>query len=67
MAEEILSDILTEYKNEGREMPSRSTFDDMIKIAEKKMQERGVDTTRHPPVQLVSVPAETKPVEFAYV
>ena len=65
MAEEILSDILTDYKNEGRKIPSRSTFDDIVRIAEKKMQERGVDTTRRFHVQLVSVLTETKPVEFA--
>ena len=67
MAEEILYDILTDYKNEGRTIPSRSTLDVVVKIAEKKMKERGVDTTKQPLIQLITVLAQTKPVDFAYI
>lgn len=66
MAEEILSDILTEYKNEGREIPSRSTFDTVAQIAVEKMQGRGVDSTRQPLIQLVSVIPQVQHKDLAY-
>ena len=66
MAEDILSKILTDYASEGRVFPSRSAYETVKQIAEKKMQGRGVDTNRSPLVQLVSVIKQVEPRELAY-
>lgn len=60
MAEKILKDTLNDYTREGLDFPKRSTLEDVDKIAKKKMLERGVDTTRIPLIQLVTVFAKAK-------
>ncbi len=66
MAEDILSETIEDYIQEGRSLPIQSSLEAVTLIAQKEIQGKGVDQTRQPLIQLVSVITQGQHKELAY-
>ncbi len=66
MAEDILSETIEDYIQEGCSLPIQSSLEAVTLIAQKEIQRKGVDQTRQPLIQLVSVITQGQQKELAY-
>ncbi|MBR4741288.1 MAG: type II toxin-antitoxin system HicB family antitoxin [Desulfovibrio sp.] len=65
MAEDVLAETIDDYTKEGRALPMQSSLETVTLAAQKEMQGRGVDSTRPPLIQLVTVLSHAPQKELA--